>query len=234
VGGAPIEPEPAERQTGTGWAWVAGLLAVVILLLAAGGVALLASRGFFSAPMPAVATVQVPSVLGMRLADAQRTAADQGLTITMSGASPGGAGITTVSTQDPAPGASARRGSAIRVTLQTAQAVSTVPDLRGMSLANAGASLAKSGLAVGPVTQVTDQNIPVGEVVSTNPSAGIQVTASTAVALNVSSGPSPAPSSPTPPPTESPTPPPTESPTPPPTESPTPPPTESPTPVPSS
>jgi len=242
VGGAPIEPEPAERQTGAGWVWAAGLLAVVILLLAAGGVALLASRGFFSTPTAAPATVQVPSVLGMRLADAQRTAADQGLTITVSGASPGGAGITTVAAQNPAAGTSTRRGSAITVTLQTVQALSTVPDLRGMSLANAGASLAHSGLAVGPVTQVTDQNIPVGEVVSTNPSAGIQVTAGTAVALNVSSGPSPVPSlptfAPTPlvtsPPTASPAPPPTEPPpTLPPTQSPTPPPTESPTPVPS-
>jgi serine/threonine-protein kinase len=234
VGGAPIEPEPAERQTGTGWVWAAGVLAVVILLLAASGVALLASRGFFSAPTPAVATVQVPSVLGLRLADAQRTAADQGLTITISGASPGGVGITTVATQDPAPGVSARRGSAIAVTLQTVQAMSTVPDLRGMSLANAGAGLARSGLAVGPVTQVTDQNMPVGEVVSTNPSAGIQVTAGTAVALNVSSGPSPAPTSPTFAPTPFVTPPPTQLPTllptePPPTVPPTePPPTAAP------
>ena len=234
VGGAPIEPEPAERQTGTGWVWAAGVLAVVILLLAASGVALLASRGFFSAPTPAVAAVQVPSVLGLRLADAQRTAADQGLTITISGASPGGAGITTVATQDPAPGVSARRGSAITVTLQTVQALSTVPDLRGMSLANAGAGLERSGLAVGPVTQVTDQNMPVGEVVSTNPSAGIQVTAGTAVALNVSSGPSPAPTLPTFAPTPFVTPPPTQLPTllptePPPTVPPTvPPPTAAP------
>jgi eukaryotic-like serine/threonine-protein kinase len=225
VGGAPIEPESPERRSGTGWAWAAGLLAVVILLLAAGGIALLASRGFFSAPTPATATVQVPSVLGQRLADAQRTAADYGLTIAISGPSPSGSGITTVAAQNPLPGVPARRGSAITVTLQTVQELATVPDLRGKSLVDAGAILAQNGLAPGPITQVSDQNVPVGEVVSTNPRAGIQVTAGTAVALNVSSGPSPAPPSPTAAPTPAVTPPPVETPTPPPVETPTPPPT---------
>ncbi len=232
VGGAPIEPEPAERGFGSGWAWAAGLLAVVILLLAVGGIALLASRGFFASQSPGVTTAQVPSVIGMRLAAAQQAAAAQGFTITISGAAPGSSAVATVASQFPLAGVQAPHGSAITVTLQAVAQNPTVPDLRGKSLVDAGAILAQNGLVPGPVVQVADQNIPAGEVVSTTPVSGYQVPAGTAITLNVSSGPSPTPPSPTPVITAPPTPPPT---VPPPTEPPptVPPPTvEPPTPSP--
>ncbi len=129
VGGAPIEPEPAERRSGSGWAWAAGLLAVVILLLAVAGIALLASRGFFSTQSPAVATVKVPSVIGMRLAAAQQAASAQGFTITISGATPGSSAVATVASQYPLAGVQAPHGSAITVTLQAVAQNPTVPDL---------------------------------------------------------------------------------------------------------
>ncbi|HVB28046.1 MAG TPA: protein kinase [Mycobacteriales bacterium] len=214
VGGAPIEPEPAERRSGSGWAWAAGLLAVVILLLAVGTIVLLASRGFFAAQSPAVTTAQVPSVIGMRLAAAQQAASAQGFTITISGPAPGSGAVATVAGQYPLPGVQAPHGSAITVTLQAVAQNPTVPDLRGRSQVDAGAILAQHGLVPGPVVQVADQNIPAGEIVSTTPASGMPVPAGTAITLNVSSGPSPTPPSPTPvitpPPT--PTPPPTEPP----------------------
>jgi hypothetical protein len=231
VGGAPIEPEPAERRSGAGWAWAAGLLAVVILLLAVGAVALLASRGFFAGQSPAVTTTQVPSVIGMRLAAAQQAASAQGFTITISGPTPASSAVATVASQYPLPGVQAPHGSAITVTLQAVAQNPTIPDLRGRSLVDAGAILAQNGLVPGPVVQVADQAIPAGKVVSTSPASGLQVPAGTAITLNVSSGPSPPPPSPTPVITPPPTPPPTAPPTePPPT---VPPPTvEPPTPSP--
>ncbi len=236
IGGAPIEPEPYEQPRSNGWAWAAGLLAILILLVAGVGIALLASRGFFASSSPAAAMVQVPSVMGQRLAVAEKTAADQGLTLKVVGPSPSGSGVTTVGTQDPLPGAQATRGTAINVTLVTVTQLVTVPDLRGKSQVEAGALLTQSLLTPGAVNQVSDQTMPVGEVVSTNPTWGIQVAAGTSVILYVSSGPSPAPVSPTPLPTPlssaPPTPPPSAAPsTPPPF---TPPPTlEPPTPGPS-
>lgn len=193
VGGAPIEPEPYEPRRGSGWAWAAGALAVLILLLAAAGVALLASRGFFAASSPAVPMVQVPNVTGMRLTDAQKAAADNGLTLKVVGPSPSGSGVTTVATQNPGPGTQVPKGSAISVTLLTVTPVVPVPDLRGMTQADAGAALAQRGLTPGAVNQVSDPNIPAGRVVSTNPAAGTSVAAGTAVTLYVSSGPSPSP-----------------------------------------
>jgi eukaryotic-like serine/threonine-protein kinase len=216
VGGAPIEPEPPERRSGSGWAWAAGLLAVVILLLAVGTIALLASRGFFAPQSPAVSTAQVPSVIGMRLAAAQQAASAQGFTITISGPTPGSSGVATVASQYPLAGVQAPHGSAITVTLQAVAQNPTVPDLRGRSLVDAGAILAQNGLVPGPVVQVTDQSIPAGRVVSTSPASGLQVPAGTAITLNVSSGPSAPPPSPTPVITPPPTPPPTAPPTEPP------------------
>ncbi len=222
VGGAPIEPEAYEPRRGSGWAWAAGALAVLILLLAAAGVALLASRGFFAASSPTVPMVQVPNVTGMRLTDAQKAAADNGLTLKVVGPSPSGSGVTTVATQNPGPGTQVPKGSAVNVTLLTVTLVVPVPDLRGMTQADAGAALAQRGLTPGAVNQVSDPNIPAGRVVSTNPAAGTSVAAGTAVILYVSSGPSPsavtsstpvvsfppsAPPLPTPSPTVSPTPP---------------------------
>ncbi|MGC8634834.1 MAG: protein kinase domain-containing protein [Candidatus Limnocylindrales bacterium] len=198
VGGAPLEPEPQEQPRVNGWAWAAGLLAVLILLLAAGGIALLASRGFFASSAPAVATVQVPYVIGMRLAQAEKAAADQGFTLKLAGASPSGSGVLTVASQIPAPGTQAPKGSAISVTLLEVTPTVQVPDLRNQSQVNAGATLVNSGLRPGAVKQVSDPSVPVGDVVSTNPEAGTTVTAGTAVILYVSSGPSPQPATPAP------------------------------------
>ncbi len=236
IGGAPIEPEPYEQPRGNGWAWAAGLLAILILLVAGAGVALLASRGFFASSSPSAAMVQVPNVLGQRLAVAEKTAGDQGLTLKVVGPSPSGSGVTTVGSQDPQPGTQAARGTAISVTLVTVTQLVTVPDLRGKSQVEAGALLTQYGLTPGAVNQVSDQAMPVGEVVSTNPVQGTQVAAGTTVILYVSSGPSPAPASPTPLPTPLPSAPPTPPPfTAPPTLPPvTPPPTIGPpTPAPS-
>ena len=232
VGGAPIEPEPYARPRGNAWAWAAGVLAMVILLMAAAGIVLLASRGFFAGPPPASASVQVPSLLGLRLADAQKAAAAQGLTVKVTGAGPTGSGLTTVASQDPPAGTMVAKGSSVSVTLMVATQLVTVPDLRNMTQADAGALLAQSNLKPGAVNQISDPTVPSGEVVSTNPIAGTQVAAGTSVILYVSSGPSPAPASPSPVATPLPSAPPvpseTPSFTPPPTPSYTPPPTVAP------
>jgi serine/threonine-protein kinase len=196
VGGAPLEPEPQGQPHVNGWAWAAGLLAVLILLLAAGGVALLASRGFFAPSAPTVATAQVPYVIGMRLAEAEKAAADQGFTLKLAGASPSGSGVLTVASQVPAPGTQAPKGSAISVTLLEVTPTVQVPDLRNQSQVMAGATLVNAGLRPGAVKPVSDPTVPVGEVVSTNPGAGTTVTAGTSVILYVSSGPSPQPATP--------------------------------------
>ena len=233
VGGAPIEAEAPQRRQGNAWAWAAGLLALLILLLAVGGVALLVSNGFFAQSTPAVATVQVPPLTGHTLADAQRIAGDLGLKVSVAGTIP--SGPATVASQDPGQGTPVGKGSTITVTLQAVTQYATVPDLRGKSLADAGALLAQNNLAVGPIQQVTDQAIPQGEVVSTNPGPNTQVKPQSPVTLYVSSGPSPTPPSPTPAtpaPTPVPTPPPTPTPLPTPEPTPTPPPTATPTPTP--
>jgi len=100
----------------------------------------------------------------------------------------------------------------------------SVPDLRGMSEADALTELGSIGLRAGERTRAYHSSIAAGDVISTDPAAGERVREGTAVDYRVSRGPRP-----TPTPTPRPTPRPTPTPTPRPTVAPTPAPTETPT-----
>ncbi|MFN8520793.1 MAG: PASTA domain-containing protein [Chloroflexota bacterium] len=104
----------------------------------------------------------------------------------------------------------------------------TVPDLRGLSEADALTELGSVGLRAGERTRAYHSSIAAGDVISTDPAAGERVREGTAVDYRVSRGPRPTPT-PTPRPTPRPTPTPTPRPTVAPTEAPTPAPTETPT-----
>jgi eukaryotic-like serine/threonine-protein kinase len=94
-----------------------------------------------------------------------------------------------------------------------------VPTLVGQTREEAVRTLDAAGLRLGAVTEEPSAQDD-GTVIRSNPSAGATVASGSAVALVLSSGPTP---SPTPSPTPVPTPPPTPPPTPvPPTPTPTP------------
>ena len=65
----------------------------------------------------------------------------------------------------------------------------TTPDVVGMSQANAEAAIVAENLAVGTVNTANSETIPLGNVISQNPSAGSSVVQGSAVDLVVSSGP---------------------------------------------
>ena len=65
----------------------------------------------------------------------------------------------------------------------------TVPDVVGLSQAEAEAAIVGSGLTVGSVTTANSDTVPAGNVIGQNPTAGSSVAPGTAVDLEVSLGP---------------------------------------------
>ncbi len=101
-----------------------------------------------------------------------------------------------------------------------------VPNVVGDAEADALVSIGAAGLTAGAKTRKYDAKVPAGDVLSTDPKAGVIVQRGTAIDYKVSRGPEP---TPTPKPTAKPTPKPTAKPTPKPTAKPTPKPTPKPT-----
>jgi MYXO-CTERM domain-containing protein len=66
--------------------------------------------------------------------------------------------------------------------------VASVPDVVGMREANAGAAIVGAGLILGTVTTANSSTVPIGDVISQNPSAGTDVAPGSTVDIDVSLG----------------------------------------------
>ena len=80
-------------------------------------------------------------------------------------------------------------GSAVDLEISTGPVLISVPDVVGLAQADAEAAILAAGLSVGVVTNASSDTVPVGNVISQNPSGGSNVTAGSAVDLVVSTGP---------------------------------------------
>jgi hypothetical protein len=226
------EPDDDDVPRGPGlWAWAAGLLGLLVLLLSGAAIYLVLTRG--PGPTPPASTVLVPSFIGQTLADAQQRGNEVGLQVRQ-GATQTGSDQPegTIISQDPEQGTAVARDSAVTVTIAVGAGVVAVPDLTNQTEQQAIVLLVRANLTPGTREQEYSAIVPDGSVIRSSPAPGTEVAPGTAVDYVVSMGPSP---TPTAAPTEAPTPTPTEAPTPAPTPTPTeaPTPTLEPTPVPS-
>ena len=121
-----------------------------------------------------------------------------------------------VTRTDPAANTAIEPGGHVKVWVSSGTEQVAVPVLIGQTRSEATATLQAAKLQLGAVSSEPSER-PAGEVISTNPSAGVKVGVGSQVDLVISLGPTPSPSpSPTPVPTPVPTPIPTPIPTPPP------------------
>jgi len=217
--------EPASGTSPT--VWIAGLLAIVLLAT----IAFLVFQLLSGPSTPAATQVSVPNWVGRTIEDATREADGLGLTLKQtpqtSDQPPG-----TILAQGTPPGTNVAPGTEIAVTVASGVATVPVPDLRNKTESEAVQLIADAGLRIGTRNQAFDGTVPIGQVISQSPSAGVVVAKGTTIDYTVSQGASPSPSLATPTPTVVPTPPPTPVPTSPPTPPPTPTPTAVPTPPP--
>ncbi len=205
------DPEPLEESSGTSpWAWVAGILAILVIVIIGLIVVLLGTKS----PQ---ATVQAPNLVSESYTQAQLDADKVGLKLTFtSRPNDTTQPDNTVVEQNPTAGSSMRKGDTITVVVVSGQATVVVPNTVGRTENDARNQLTAAGLQVGVRSEQNDPSIPAGQIISTNPRSGIQIQRGSTVDYLVSKGPAPTPT-PTPTPTPSPSPSPSPSPTPAPT-----------------
>ncbi|MCX8007767.1 MAG: Stk1 family PASTA domain-containing Ser/Thr kinase [Coriobacteriia bacterium] len=179
AGGRPqIRPVP-DRRTNP-WVWVAA--AVAMMLLGLGGAWVLGAFGG--------GTVAVPSVVGMSEEEASATVAAAGLTI---------GSVTTehsdqyelglIMRQNPAAGARVKKGTAVDIVVSAGVAMVEVPNVAGMTEADAIAAIEGAQLEVAlPIGREYSKDVPEGVVISSEPTAGAQVPKGSKVAIVVSKG----------------------------------------------
>lgn len=141
--------------------------------------------GITPPPLPTV-----PDVTGTTEAEATQTLLDAGY-VAASATEPSDtveAGLVTRS--DPSGGSELAEGGTVTIFVSTGPSTIVVPDVVGLPEGDAVAALEAVGLT-NTSTTVPDNEVEVGIVIESNPTAGIEVAPGTSVALSVSSGPEP-------------------------------------------
>ena len=135
------------------------------------------------------AMIEVPFVIGMAQAEAGTEITDASLAvgaITYQNNESIAAG--SVISQNPAGGTGLAYGSSVDLVVSSGPAVTTVPNVTGLSQAAAETAILAADLVAGSVTTQTSSTVPAGDVISQNPAAGTSVPPGAAVDLVVSLG----------------------------------------------
>ena len=170
------------------WPWI-----LVVLALAAAVAVILWATGVFGGGGP---TKKVPDVTGLTLQKATKELENAGFSlgdVTYRAAPSSTTAEGTVLEQDPAAGTKAEEGSKVNLVVSGTQK-KKMPDLIGMSEADATKALTDAGFSLDRVQRVFSADVPVGMVVDQAPSAGSDTPLGTPVTLAVSKGPAPTPS----------------------------------------
>jgi eukaryotic-like serine/threonine-protein kinase len=172
--------DPAARRRRRGW-WIAGGIA---LLLAAAAVALILL-------LPAgKQQVTVPNVTGLTQTAAEAQLTSAGLTPIPSSTASTTVPQGSVIEETPPHGSRVDRGSRVTIAVSSGPGSALLPDVKGLTAAQAVKRLTKAGFK--PTTQSqASTGVPAGKVISTEPTADTEAQADSPVTVFVSSGPAP-------------------------------------------
>ena len=221
-GGDPPRRPPAryaepQRQEQPWWMWLLAVLAVVLLgTIGFLGAQVLGGLGPSTSQTPVPSGLTVPDWVGDQIASVRADAIRLGIDLVeLDPEASDTVPVDRVIRVSPDEGTPIEEGARVEVVVSSGEEQVAVPILIGQTREEAIDTLDRNGLDLGRVTSAPSDQ-PAGEVISTNPSAGVEVGVGSQVDLVLSLGPTPSPSpSPTPVPTPSPTPeppPPTPSP----------------------
>ncbi|MFD7430792.1 Stk1 family PASTA domain-containing Ser/Thr kinase [Streptomyces sp. NPDC059818] len=179
----PLPPEPPVRRTGPFGGPRRGIVAAVVavlLVLGIGGGVWYINSGQFT---------HVPSVLGRSEQAAKGRLSDAGLEVKgVERAYSDTVGRGKVIGSDPKPAARIRGNGSVTLVVSRGPEIVKVPDVEGVALAEARRKLAKAGLVPGMTTKEFSEDAEAGEVVRTDPEAGTERRADSAIAIVVSKG----------------------------------------------
>jgi serine/threonine-protein kinase len=132
-----------------------------------------------------------PDLTSLSRSEAERMAANSGLTIEFSNAYSETVDRGQVISTNPGPGTKIERGSRIEAALSRGPERYPMPVVIGLSRSAAEAAIQKANLAVGKVADGFSEHVPAGVVLSASEKAGSRLKKQTAVNLVVSNGPKP-------------------------------------------
>jgi beta-lactam-binding protein with PASTA domain len=175
----PLPPPAAlveeERRGMRWWLWLLILLALAAIAV-----------GLYLTLRPE--EVAVPNVVGQKSANASQILKNRGLEVDIEQVVNADVPRDEVAAQDPRPGTLADEGSTVRLTVSSGPGQAAVPDVAGLSRADAEDRLTEAGFKT-DVQNVFSDDVRKGRVVETSPPQGTLVEAGTTVTLRVSRGP---------------------------------------------
>ncbi|MFC0265645.1 protein kinase domain-containing protein [Alloscardovia macacae] len=171
------EKQKKRRKAITIWSCVAG--AVIILAAVLGWWFL--GRAQASATVPTITA-------SMTQAQAKDAVERAGFVFQAETDSESSEDAGTFTKQDPAGGASARRGSTVRVWFSAGPQSTAVPDVSGMTQSAARQALEKAGFKVGSVSSEDSDSVDKDKVTRTDPASGSNATRGSTVNLYIASG----------------------------------------------
>jgi serine/threonine-protein kinase len=130
----------------------------------------------------------VPTVIGLRLADAEQRLEASGFAVQRGESRFNNAPRGTVIEQRPVSGETARRGSRVALTVSSGPRLVAVPAVIGLSREQALTLLAEAGFEAGAVTE-RPSNEPRGAIIDSRPRPGAQAPTPSRVSLVMSAGP---------------------------------------------
>ena len=156
---------------------------VIIALLVIVSSAVIAVRTIFFDS----GSMEVPDLVGLSITEASEISQGAGLILRADRVESQQPRDTVIS-QSIDPGRKIARGKVIIVKVSKGGFLINVPDVRGLSFAEAVKRLNESDFTVGKVLRVTDSVKPAGSVIAQNPEAPAQVSVNRAVDLLISEG----------------------------------------------
>ncbi|MEV5729826.1 Stk1 family PASTA domain-containing Ser/Thr kinase [Streptomyces pharetrae] len=176
----PVPPAPAPRRRPRPPRTVVTLVAAVLLVLGVGAGVWYINSGQFT---------RVPPILAKTQEQAERRLRDAGLEVgDVKHAYSDTVGRGTVISTDPEPGSRIRQNDSVTLTISDGPQTVKVPDLAGYRLDKARSVLEDEGLEPGMVTREFSTDVPRGFVIGTEPVAGTERKAGSAIAFTVSKG----------------------------------------------
>jgi eukaryotic-like serine/threonine-protein kinase len=165
------------------WPWVV----LVLLILSAGG----AAAAWWQVERTRIPTYEVGDYVGSSIeAVRQEVEAHAWLVLELpdrrDGTEPG-----QVLEQSPPPGELLEEGAELTLVVSEGQLLRTVPELAGLTVDDATASLVAESLTLGGVNPAFDEEAPAAQVLSASQPAGAELETGSAVDLVVSDGPAP-------------------------------------------